>query len=101
MSLPTSCFEIVHLAFLDDVPLARQIELMKLLGDWVATQGGYISRQSYHDRQSKRWTDVVEWSSLPEAQAAMTASQQEPKLAAVMGAIAPEPLLMGHYERLV
>jgi len=101
MSMTTSCFEIVHFRFLEEVPLNRQTELMKLLGDWAATQGGFISRQSYHDRQSKRWTDVVEWSSLSEAQAAMAASQREPKLAAVMGAIAPEPLSMGHYERLV
>jgi hypothetical protein len=100
MSITTSCFEIVHFAFLEHVPLTRQTELMKLLGDWAAAQGGFISRQSFHDRQSNRWTDVVEWNSLPEAQAAMAASQQEPKLAAVMDAIAPEPLSMGHYERL-
>ena len=101
MGLTNTCFEIVHFAFQTGVPLDRQTALMKRLGNWAATQPGFIERRGYHDRQHNRWTDVVEWRSLEEAQAAMALSQNAPELAEAMAAIAENSLWVGHCERLV
>lgn len=101
VSLPTSCFEIVHFAFRDSVPLPQQIESMRALGQWAARQHGFLARQSYHDPQTGRWTDVVEWKSAAEAHAAMERSQHEESLTEVMALIDPQGLQLGHFERLV
>lgn len=101
MNPTASCFEIVHFAFQAAVPLSRQIESMKTLGHWAATQPGFLSRQSYHDPQANRWTDVVEWARRDDALAAMERSQHEPLLAGVMALIAPESVHAGHHDRLI
>lgn len=101
MSPTISCFEIVHFAFQAAVPLPRQIQCMKALGNWAQMQPGFLARQSYHDQQSNRWTDVVEWKSVADAKAAMERSQQEASLADVMTLIAPDSLYVGHHERLI
>jgi hypothetical protein len=95
------CFEIVHFAFLPTVTLPRQTEAMNALGAWAATQPGFLSRQSFHDTRQSRWTDVVEWSSLDQATAAMERSQREPALASVMALIDPATLHVGHFEKRI
>lgn len=94
-----SCFEIVHFAFRPDIPFPRQVEAMHALGRWAATQPGFVTRQSYHDSRQARWTDVVEWSSLGQATAAMERSQREPALASVMALIEPSTVHAGHFEK--
>jgi hypothetical protein len=101
MTSTHTCFEIVHFAFLPDITLQRQTEAMKVLGSWAATQPGFVSRQSYYDPRQARWTDVVEWSSLDEATAAMERSQREPELASVMAHIDPATLHAGHFEKRI
>jgi len=94
-----TCFEIVHFAFLPHVTPERQIDAMKVLGRWAATQPGFVSRQSYHDPSQGRWTDVVEWDHLDSATAAMERSQREPSLASAMSLIDPDTLHAGHFEK--
>ena len=60
MSPNSSCFEIVHFAFRGGLPLGRQAELMKQLGEWASTRPGFVARQCYHDARTDRWTDIVE-----------------------------------------
>lgn len=95
-----TCFEIVHFSFRPGVSSSCQIEAMKTLGGWAATQPGFMSRQSYHDPSQARWTDVVAWSSLDEAKSAMERSQREPSLAGIMALIATETLHAGHFEKM-
>lgn len=101
MALTHTCFEIVHFAFLPDVTLPRQTEAVNALGIWAATQPGFLSRHSYHDPRQSRWTDVVEWSNLDQAVAAMERSQREPALASVMELIDPSTLHAGHFEKRI
>jgi hypothetical protein len=101
MASTRSCFEIVHFAFLPDITLPRQTEAMNALGVWVATQPGFLSRQSFHEPRQSRWIDVVEWSSLDQATAAMERSQREPALASVMALIDPATLHAGHFEKRI
>lgn len=101
MTSTRTCFEIVNFAFLPDITLARQTEAMNALGVWVATQPGFLSRQSFHDPRQSRWTDMVEWSSLDQATAAMERSQSEPALASVMALIDPATLHAGHFEKWI
>lgn len=101
MASTHTCFEIVHFAFLPDVTLPRQIEAMNTLGVWAAKQPGFLSRQSFHDPRQSRWTDMVEWSSLDQATAAMERSQREPALAGVMALIDPATLHAGHFEKRI
>ncbi len=93
------CFEIVHFAFVPEVSPGDQLAAMKTLGEWAATQPGFVGRQSYRDPVAARWTDVVEWTSLQAAQAAMARSQQAPALAGIMALIDPETVHAGHFER--
>jgi hypothetical protein len=95
------CYEIVHFAFEATVPLPRQVEAMKALGDWLAAQSGFQSRKSYHDPQHARWTDLVAWISRADAVAAMDRSQHDPALAGVMSLIVPESVHAGHFERII
>lgn len=99
-STPT-CFEIVHFAFQGSVPRARQTACMRQIGDWARLQPGFVARQSYHDPHANRWTDVVEWSDLAHAQAAMERSQREASLAEILALIDPVSLQVGHCERLI
>lgn len=101
MASTHTCFEIVHFAFLPDVTLPRQIEAMNTLGVWAAKQPGFLSRQSFHAPRQSRWTDMVEWSSLDQATAAMERSQREPALAGVMALIDPATLHAGHFEKRI
>lgn len=101
MTSTHTCFEIVHFAFLPDTTPQRQAQAMQALGVWAATQPGFLSRQSYHDPQQARWTDVVEWSNLAQATAAMERSQREPALASVMSLIDPSTLHAGHFEKRI
>lgn len=96
-----TCFEIVHFAFMPDITLPNQTEAMRTLGVWAATQPGFLSRQSFLDPRQSRWTDVVEWSSLDQATAAMERSQREPALAGVMALIDPATLHAGHFEKRI
>lgn len=100
MNTARTCFEIVLFAFRTGIDMNRQIDAMKTLGGWAATQPGFLSRQSYHDPSHARWTDVVEWRSLDEAKSAMERSQCEPSLAGIMALIAPETVHAGHYEKM-
>jgi hypothetical protein len=99
MTPTPTCFEIVHFAFLPDIGPQRQTEAMRALGAWAATQPGFVSRQSYHDPRQDRWTDLVEWSSLDQATAAMARSQHEPALAGVMALIDSATVQAGHFEK--
>jgi hypothetical protein len=101
MASTHACFEIVHFAFLPAITLPRQTEAMMTLGSWAAAQPGFVSRQSFYDPQQGRWTDLVEWSSLDQAIAAMERSQREPELAAVMADIDPSTLHAGHFEKRI
>lgn len=101
MNPTVSCFEIVHFAFQAAVPLPKQLQCMRTIGDWAQRQPGFLARQSYHDPQSNRWTDVVEWRHMTDAQAAMERIRQEASLADVMTLIVPDSLYVGHHERLI
>ena len=101
MATTHTCFEIVHFAFLPDVTLPRQTEAMNALGAWASTQPGFLSRQSFLDPRQSRWTDMVEWSNLDQATAAMARSQREPALAGVMALIDPATLHAGHFEKRI
>lgn len=101
MATTHTCFEIVHFAFLPGVTLPRQTEAMNALGAWAATQPGFRSRQSFLDPRQSRWTDVVEWSNLDQATAAMARSQREPALASVMALIDPATVHAGHFEKRI
>ena len=76
-------------------------EAMNALGAWAATQPGFLSRQSFLDTRQSRWTDVVEWSNLDQAIAAMARSQREPALASVMALIDPATVNAGHFEKRI
>lgn len=101
MASTHTCFEIVHFAFLPDITPQRQTEAMTALGRWAAAQPGFVSRQCFHDPRQSRWTDVVEWSSLDRATAAMERSQHEPALASVMVLIDPGTLHAGHFAKRI
>jgi heme-degrading monooxygenase HmoA len=101
MSRSLTCFEIVQFSFKSDVQLRTQIDAMKQLGRWVAEQPGFLARQSYHEPQADRWTDVVEWQTKADAHAAMQRSQREASLAVAMALISTDTLHVGHYEKLL
>lgn len=94
-----TCFEIVRFAFLPDVTAQRQTAAMKTLGAWVAAQPGFLSRQRCHDARQAPWTDLVEWSNLDQATAAMERSRREPSLAGIMALIDPGTLHAGHFDK--
>jgi hypothetical protein len=56
---------------------------------WLAAQPGFVSRVLLGPDEEGRYTDLVRWSSLAEAHAAMERSQRDPELAALFAAIDP------------
>lgn len=94
-----SCYEIVRFRFVTAVPLARQAELLAILGQWARQQPGFCSRQTLHEESSGWWTDIVEWADFASAMAATAAVQQAEALGPVMSLIEGDSVQMGHYQR--
>jgi hypothetical protein len=91
--------EIVSFRFSDNRPVADQLERLETMGRWVKAQPGFVGRTSYYEAEQDRWIDLVTWTDLASARAAMERSQQEPTLATALGSIDLATLAMGHYER--
>lgn len=92
-------FEIVSFRFSDGRPVAEQQARLEAMGRWVKTQPGFLERSAFHDAQADRWVDLVTWTDLAAAHAAMERSQQEPLLAIVMETLDTATINIGHYER--
>ncbi len=101
MSTPNHCFEIVHFAFGTDVPFEAQVSAMRALDAWVVTQPGFVSRRCFHDSTARRWTDVIEWTTRGDAEAAMARSTHAPEAARVFALIDGASVQAGHFERIV
>lgn len=94
-------YEIVVFHFTDKRPVTEQQQRIEAMGRWVKTQPGFLGRSSFYDAQADRWVDLVTWSDLASAHAAMERSQTEPTLASAMGAIDTGAITIGHFERRV
>lgn len=94
-------YEIVSFRFTDRRTLAEQQERLEAMGRWVKTQPGFLGRSAFHDAREDRWVDLVTWTDLASAHAAMERSQQEPSLAAAMAALDGDSIALGHYERRI
>jgi hypothetical protein len=92
-------FEIVSFQFSDGRPVAEQQARLEAMGRWVKTQPGFLGRSAFHDAQADRWVDLVTWTDLAAAHAAMERSQQEPTLAAIMASLDTATVTIGHFER--
>jgi hypothetical protein len=94
-------YEIVSFRFTDGQPLATQQQHIEAIGRWVRTQPGFLNRAAYYDGQQDHWVDLVTWTDLASAHAAMARSQQETSLADAMLALDTATMAMGHYAQHV
>jgi hypothetical protein len=93
------CYEIVEFGFTPDRTFEQQAKWMQELGQWVAAQPGFESRQSFYDAGRGRWLDQVAWRSLSFAKEALERCENEASLAIIFSAIDQSTMSMGHYTR--
>ncbi len=91
--------EIVSFRFADDSTPAQQQARLEILGRWVEVQPGFIRRVAFFEPEQGRWLDLVTWSDLAAARAAMERSLGAVELAPVMATIDQGSMTVGHYEQ--
>ncbi|MCA2987965.1 MAG: hypothetical protein INH02_11105 [Gemmatimonas sp.] len=92
-------YEIVSYRFSDTRPVTEQQQRIEAMDRWVKTQPGFVGRSAFYDAQADRWVDLVTWTDLASAHAAMERSQMEPSLATIMDALDTGSIAIGHYEQ--
>lgn len=77
--------------------LARLAEASAAMAAFLATRAGFVRRAVHRDAKvPRRFMDIVEWSSLEEAEAAALAAEKEESVAPFMQAIASIDM-MSHF----
>jgi hypothetical protein len=93
----SQCVEIAFFKFDSKQSVEQQQMSIKIMGAWLSTQPGFVSRKCYFDESQSQWVDCVNWGSLSAAEIAMANSIKEPTLDPILSSIDMSSFKVGHY----
>jgi hypothetical protein len=100
-STPTKVVELVVFKLGDRVSDEQFLGTVDAVSAWISRQPGFISRELSYDADGGRWTEVVWWRSMRDAQAAAELALSSESCAPMFALIDMPSTLMLHGELAV